>query len=282
MKRKWLTALGLAGVMALSPIQGVSAEGNGEYIHNNMYQGSRTVASGVRLTPRQREVFDSNDSSLVLGNGVVLDQRGREIDRFGEDIPSIHQTSRMSPHPDEMLDARGVEDWLNEYNQLGGMNSYELAVISEINAIRDELGFEPLRINSVLQYTSRLFVQVLSENNEISICDSIYRGPFVISRLFMPRNFRVLVSYSIPKILDNNNRIIDTYNPYLFPYSLASMRDSWRLFTNTNSIYIGVGAYINEEGVIMVSILTGTRSCSNRNSSSDFQNLDNHLDRMCP
>ena len=89
------------------------------------------------------------------------------------------------PHPDRPMTDEELEEWIEEYRLLGGLNVFELEVIYLINQIRLEYDLVPLTICPYLSMAARLGSQLRLVDHR----DPHYGGPGHRVRLFteLPR-----------------------------------------------------------------------------------------------
>jgi len=128
--------------------------------------------------PRQEEpTVITADSVTITRDGITV----ARADRTGvhilarvlltqEEIQSLlpharteHET-RMSAHPNGAMTPQELEAWNQEYDDLGGMNDFELEILYLINNIRIENNLSPYGLCPTLNRASRLHTNLLAEN----------------------------------------------------------------------------------------------------------------------
>ena len=82
-----------------------------------------------------------------------------EILTLIENAPSHIDTRSNSVLPNRMLTQSELEEWIEEYRTLGGVNAYELEIIRLINAERARHGLNPLAISPELSMAARFHSQ---------------------------------------------------------------------------------------------------------------------------
>ncbi|MCL1842640.1 MAG: stalk domain-containing protein [Defluviitaleaceae bacterium] len=75
--------------------------------------------------------------------------------------PFLYTTSDIAI-PNRRLSADERQNWINEYEEMGGASAFELEAIRIINDIRREHGLTELQIDPALMYASRFYAQTLS------------------------------------------------------------------------------------------------------------------------
>lgn len=61
--------------------------------------------------------------------------------------------------PNRRLTEAERDAWIDEYNEMGGVTAFELAVVREINRVRGQHGLRPLALDPVLMLSARLKTQ---------------------------------------------------------------------------------------------------------------------------
>jgi len=117
------------------------------------------------------------DSVTIIRDGITVARADRtgvhilaRILLTQEEIQSLiphaktqHET-RMSAHPNSAMTQQELEAWNQEYDDLGGMNAFELEILYLINNIRAENNLVPFGLCPALNRASRLHTNLLAEN----------------------------------------------------------------------------------------------------------------------
>ena len=80
-----------------------------------------------------------------------------------EQAPDITETRSNIELPDRHITESEMAAWIEEYWELGGVNSFELEVIRLINIERERVGHPPLAIDPILIMAARFHAQEMAE-----------------------------------------------------------------------------------------------------------------------
>jgi len=98
-------------------------------------------------------------------------------------------TQPTTPHPNRRMTNAERDAWIDEYRNLGGINSFELEVVYLLNEIRLERGLQPLGICPDLSMASRLMSQLMFEHHQGGRTyhqDPFYGSPWDRTLFFNP------------------------------------------------------------------------------------------------
>ncbi|MCL2852857.1 MAG: CAP domain-containing protein [Defluviitaleaceae bacterium] len=100
--------------------------------------------------------------------------------------PPAEDTASSMTLPDRILTDAELERWIDEYYELGGMNSLELQVVKMINAERSRAGIPILAINNELMKASRFKSHSMADLRYFSHFNPVYSTD--VYRLFDHQN----------------------------------------------------------------------------------------------
>lgn len=80
------------------------------------------------------------------------------------EAPFAYTTSSITI-PNRRLTAEERQEWIDEYNEMGGPSAFELEVIRLVNVERENHGLQPLAICYTLMLASRFYAQTMANLN---------------------------------------------------------------------------------------------------------------------
>ena len=112
----------------------------------------------------------------IIFDGLTLLTSG-ELSKLTEIAPSHHDTRSAITFTNRRLTDSELAAWVEEYKNLGGLNSYELEIIMLINEIRISYGLEPWAINMELSKAARFHSQFMFDLEFIAHRCPVNGGP---------------------------------------------------------------------------------------------------------
>ena len=112
----------------------------------------------------------------------------QELSALAETAPTHLETRSATILPNRRLTDQELQDWIAEYEELGGINTFELEVIRLVNEVRISYGLQPLAISQELSMAARFHSQSMVDNDYFSH-DSLITGlPSNRAGMFNHRN----------------------------------------------------------------------------------------------
>ena len=141
---------------------------------NNQEQGN---------TAQNTPVTDWREGDAILFGGSIL-LNNEELAMLAEIAPSAENTRSDMIFTNRRLTNIEIDTWIEEYQGLGGINSFELEVIKAINEVRTEYGLTPLLLNPELSLAARFHSQEMTDLNFFSHQSHIYGRPIDRANIF--------------------------------------------------------------------------------------------------
>jgi len=119
-------------------------------------------------------IATANQDGVHLTSRMFLSQA--EIQSMLPFARQHQDTMPYSRHPDRAMTDEEVQTWIETYNELGGINAYELEVLYLLNNIRAEHDLQPFSLCPRLSMAARLHTQLMREFDFIGHTDPFYGG----------------------------------------------------------------------------------------------------------
>jgi len=145
---------------------------------------TRPVFAPITITRNGETKVRADETGVHILGKVLLTQE--EIQSL---IPyaKTREETRMSPHPERQMTAQELIAWNQEYDDLGGMNVFELEILYFVNRQRHENGLPSLTLYPNFNRASRLIVNLMADGHmNQDHFDPFYGGPNSRYRIFNP------------------------------------------------------------------------------------------------
>jgi uncharacterized protein YkwD len=145
---------------------------------------TRPVFDPITITRNGETKVIADETGVHILSKVLLTQE--EIQSL---IPyaKTREETRMSPHPERQMTAQELIAWNQEYDDLGGMNVFELEILYFVNRQRHENGLPSLTLYPNFNRASRLIVNLMADGHmSLSHVDPFYGHPDCRYRIFNP------------------------------------------------------------------------------------------------
>jgi uncharacterized protein YkwD len=86
--------------------------------------------------------------------------------------------------PNRRLTESELEEWINEYNEMNGATVFELAVVAEVNRVREQHGLRPLVLDPSLMMSARLKTQEFGDLQYFAHNSPVYGSPTEAASMF--------------------------------------------------------------------------------------------------
>jgi len=147
--------------------------------------------------------------------------------------------------PNRRLTESERQDWVTEYNAMGGASAFELEVIRLVNEIRNEHGLPPFEICETLMMAARFYSQTIG-NLELPIGHN--EGPYGGSR-------GTVHAFGMARGIANGNAGARTPEGVIEAWRNSPTH--WEnILRNTSTILVGFGTHLEGQRVINY-LLTG-------------------------
>jgi len=142
--------------------------------------------------------------------------------------------------PNRALTESELEAWIDEYNEMGGVTAFELAVVREINRVREQYGLRPLALDPTLMMSARLKTQEFGDLQYQDHISPVHGRPTEAARMFgfegsgVSEALTQSGSNGVPEFRSNAGRVVGGM--------LASSRGHREILLNPNLYSVGFGA----------------------------------------
>jgi uncharacterized protein YkwD len=119
------------------------------------------------VTPVEPSPVQDRSITPVLFNSPTL-LSSAELLALQETAPSHIETRSNIKLPNRRITDAELQSWIQEYRNLGGINSFELEIVRLINEVRAEHGLASLKISQELSMAARFHSQEMVDLNYFS------------------------------------------------------------------------------------------------------------------
>jgi len=170
-------------------------------------------------------------------------------DELTELIESVPHQNPLDVRSDITLPNRRLTEselaaWVYEYIEMGGVTAFELAVIREINRVREYYGVHPLSLDPALMMSARLKTQEFGDLQYFSHISPIYGSPRQMANVL---GFEGIgVSETITRSGSNARVPVFRTTPEgIVRGMLVSTRGHREILLNPNIYSVGFGAFFS-------------------------------------
>jgi len=142
--------------------------------------------------------------------------------------------------PNRRLTETELEAWIAEYNEMGGATAFELAVVREINRVREEYGLQPLALDPTLMMSARLKTQEFADLQYFGHYSPVHGSITLAARMLGFDGMRVMET--ITRAGSNTVPTFRTTPEGIVRGMLASTRGHREILLNPNIDRVGFGA----------------------------------------
>ena len=269
---KKLACLSLALVMLMPATVFAQSQEEGRRPPNNL-----VLAEGVwEILPSSARVRLIRQANVIYPARVIVEGTLGEwealLAEFEYPIDPWNREGALSPtatsptlrHPNRRMNDAELRRWIEEFNYLGGPNTFELAMVDEVNRLRSVAGLPSLEICMNLMMASRLHSQLMAEHDFFGHIDPFY--PDLMTRATMITEARGYPSFSsLGENIGGSRRrtstdpvwrTADTHSPEAAIHTWQNSAAHWgHIFTNRP--HVGFGVVPDASGVYRVTFMTG-------------------------
>ena len=143
----------------------VTAEVFFDHFFTAQNEGRIYNASPQQSTPAPQidENVDKQETIAVLFEDVTLLTNEELLDLI-KTAPSHYDTASINPLPSRHINTTELDEWINGYVELGGINAFELEVVRLINEVRLQHDLQPLMVSPQISMAARFFSQESAED----------------------------------------------------------------------------------------------------------------------
>ena len=211
-------------------------------VANNNVPGQNTSAVNQQYTQS-----GSNYTPVIFTDTTPILFSYDELTAMIESVPHQNPLDVQSEItlPNRRLTESELEAWIAEYNEMGGATAFELAVVCEINRIREQHGLNPLALDPALMMSARLKTQEFGDLQYQAHISPVHGRPTESARMFgfegssVSETFTQSGSNGVPTFRTNAENIVGGM--------LASTRGHREILLNPNLYSVGFGAFFSPE-----------------------------------
>ena len=146
--------------------------------------------------------------------------------------------------PNRRLTEDELAAWVYEYVEMGGVTAFELAVIREINRVREYYGVRPLALDPALMMSARLKTQEFGDLQYFSHTSPVHGSPSQMANML---GFEGIgVSETITRAGNNAREpVLRTTPERIVQGMLLSTRGHRQILLNPNLYSVGFGAFFS-------------------------------------
>ena len=145
--------------------------------------------------------------------------------------------------PNRRLTEAEIEVWIAEYNEMGGVTALELAVVREVNRVREQYGLQLLALDPALMMSARLKTQEFGDLQYFAHNSPIHGSVTEAARMFGFEGRRV--SETITQSGSSSAPVFRTSAERIVGGMLASTRGHREILLNPNASSMGFGAFFS-------------------------------------
>jgi len=183
-----------------------------------------------------------NRSPVIFTDATPILFSYDELTAMIEQVPNQNPLDAVSSItlPNRRLTQTELEAWIAEYNEMGGVTAFELAVIREINRVREEYGLQPLALDPALMMSARLKTQEFADLQYFAHYSPVHGSITLAARMFGFNGMRVMEA--ITRAGRNGEPIFRSEPEGIARGMLASSRGHREILLNPNIDRVGFGA----------------------------------------
>jgi len=163
------------GILPVVLRQGVASESG----NASTQQSDETDSSATTADETVPVLFDLDDLSPIL---FTYDELTIMIENVPHQNPLDVRSSITLPN--RRLTEAELAAWIAEYNEMGGVTALELAVVREINRVREYHGLHPLALDPTLMMSARLKTQEFGDLQYQEHLSPVHSRPTEAARMF--------------------------------------------------------------------------------------------------
>ena len=192
------------------------------------------------------QVIDNVTPVIFTGTEPILFSYD-ELTAMIESVPHQNPLDARSEItlPNRRLTESELDAWIAEYNEMGGATAFELAVIREINRVREQHNLRPLALDPTLMMSARLKTQEFGDLQYQAHISPVHGRPTESARMFgfegssVSETFTQSGSSGIVAFRATPEGIVRGM--------LASTRGHREILLNPNLYSVGFGAFFSPD-----------------------------------
>ena len=145
--------------------------------------------------------------------------------------------------PNRRLTESELAAWIAEYHEMGGATVFELAVVQEINQVREQYGLLPLSLNPALMMSARLKAQEFGDLQYFAHYSPVHGSIIEAARMFGFEGRRA--SETITRAGRSGEPVFRTTPEGIVNGMLASTRGHREILLNPNAYSVGFGSFFS-------------------------------------
>jgi len=149
--------------------------------------------------------------------------------------------------PNRRLTEYELATWIDEYNEMGGVTAFELAVVREINRVRVQHGLNPLALDPALMLSTRHKTQEFGDLQYQSHNSPVSGSPSTAARMFGFEGHGV--AETITQSGSSSAPIFRATPEGIVRGMLASTRGHREILLNSNIRSVGFGAFFSPHSI---------------------------------
>lgn len=147
--------------------------------------------------------------------------------------------------PNRAMIQTELAEWISEYNAMGGETAFELAVVREVNRVRESYRLNPLTLDTSLMLSARLKTQEFGDLQYFGHNSPVHGTATEAARMFGFEGSRV--SETITRLGSRSNPVFRITPESVVRGMLDSTRGHRGILLNPNADTVGVGAFFSPE-----------------------------------
>jgi len=189
---------------------------------------------------------NNNRSPVIFTDATPILFSYDELTAMIEQVPNQNPLDAVSSItlPNRRLTETELEAWIAEYNEMGGVTAFELAVVREINRVREEYGLQPLALDPALMMSARLKTQEFADLQYFAHYSPVHGSITLAARMFGFNGMRA--AETITRAGSNTAPAFRSTPEGIVRGMLASSRGHREILLNPNADRVGFGASFSE------------------------------------
>jgi uncharacterized protein YkwD len=186
-----------------------------------------------------------NFSQIIFTDRTPILFSDDELTAMIESVPHQNPLDTRSAImlPRRKLSESELAAWINEYNEMGGVTTFELSVVREINRVRAAYGLNPLALDPSLMMSARLKTQEFGDLQYFAHRSPIHGSPTESAKMFGFDGWGV--AETITQSGSNGEPVFRSRPEGIVSGMLASSRGHKEILLNPNTFSMGFGSFFS-------------------------------------
>jgi uncharacterized protein YkwD len=219
------------------------------FLRPNVISENRNVFVCVSIIPCEIELRRNNPdlSPVIFTDLAPIHFSDGELTAMMESVPNLNPLHTISEItlPNRSLTESEIEEWIAEYNEMGGATAFEIGVVREVNRVREQYGLRPLALDPALMMSARMKAQEFADLQYFAHTSPVHGSPFQAARMLGFEGFGVPEAITSSGSNNPNAPVLRSTYEGIVRGMLASTRGHRDILLNPNLYSVGFGSFFS-------------------------------------